>query len=128
MESLFGQGDLQADRLARHRLGEARPLVVCRLAGLDAGRGDDLVSTLLDAEESGDALSSDELTALLETILVAGADTTKLSLVLGLYLFAKNPEQWRLLAEEPELVRSAVEEVLRFRPEVPASGRFARRS
>ncbi len=107
-------------------ISELREYTTAHLERLRKERGEDLVGTLVEAEESGEALTTDELLMLLETILVAGADTTKLSLVLGLYLFARNPDQWQLLAEDPSLASSAVEEVLRFRPAVPATGRFAR--
>jgi len=90
------------------------------------GRGDDLGSVLLAAEEDGDRLSPDELIALFESLLMAGAETTKTVLALGLLLFVKHPEQWRAIREDPDLVSSAVDEVLRYRIPQLGIGRVAR--
>ena len=94
---------------------------------LAARRGDprdDLVSTLLAAEAEGDTLSDVECMNLVLNVLVGGVDTTQSQLTHAIRLFAAHPDQWRLLAERPELAPQAVEEVLRFEPTVGATPRI----
>ena len=76
----------------------------------------DLVSVLIAAEEDGDRLSDVELVNLVLNVLIGGVDTTQAQLAHGLRLFAEHPDQWALLATEPERVPQAVEEVLRHEP------------
>ena len=45
-------------------------------------------------------------------------DTTRNQLSLGLMTFIEHPDQWRLLADRPELGAAAVEEVMRVNPTV----------
>jgi cytochrome P450 len=87
--------------------------------------GDDLVSALLTARFEGDRLSDAELLNLVLNVLVGGVDTTQSQLAQALRLFAGHPEQWALLAREPELAPQAVEEVLRFEPITPFTARIA---
>jgi cytochrome P450 len=51
-------------------------------------------------------------------LIFGGIDTTRNQLGLGVDLFIRHPQQWRLLAERPELASSAVEEIMRTRPTV----------
>jgi hypothetical protein len=85
---------------------------------------DDLISKLIAAEEEGDRLDEDEMVHLVSAVLVGGVDTTQSQLAHGMRLFAERPEQWDLLAEDPELVPAAVEEVLRFEPIAPLTARI----
>jgi len=85
---------------------------------------DDLISTLIAAEQDGDRLSDVELVNLVLNVLVGGVDTTQSQLAQAIQLFATHPEQWRLLAERPELVPAAVNEVLRFEPITPFTARI----
>jgi cytochrome P450 len=57
-------------------------------------------------------------------VLVGGVDTTQSQLAHALRLFATHPEQWRLLAERPELAPAAVEEVVRYEPITPFTARL----
>jgi cytochrome P450 len=86
--------------------------------------GEDLVSTLLAAEAEGDRLSDVECLHLVLNVLVGGVDTTQSQLAQALRLFALHPEQWALLAERPELVPAAVDEVLRYEPITPFTARI----
>ena len=87
--------------------------------------GDDLISTLIAAEEQGDKLSDVELLNLVLNVLVGGVDTTQSQLAHAIRLFAEHPDQWRLLAENPLLAAQAVEEVVRFEPITPFTARIA---
>jgi cytochrome P450 len=89
--------------------------------------GDDLISLLIAAEEDGDRLSDDELVNLVLNILVGGVDTTQSQLAHALKLFADHPQQWELLASDPETYAPrAVEEVLRYEPITPFTARIVR--
>ncbi|HWC37701.1 MAG TPA: cytochrome P450, partial [Acidimicrobiales bacterium] len=99
------------------------------LAGLIAERQrtprQDLVSELIAAGDDGDRLSPLELGALLGGLLFAGYDTTRNQLALAMTLFCEHPEQWRLVAERPELVAPAVEEVMRAAGVIAVTARVA---
>jgi len=86
--------------------------------------GDDLISVLIAAEAEGDTLSEEEVVHLTSSILVGGVDTTQAQLAHALILFARHPDQWKLLAERPELAPQAVEEILRFEPITPITARI----
>ena len=76
--------------------------------------GDDLLSALIAAEEAGDTLSSDELIATAMLLLIAGYETTMNLLGNGALALVRHPDVRRRLAADPSLMRSAVEEMLRF--------------
>ncbi len=86
---------------------------------------DDLISALIVAEESGDQLSEPEMLATLGLLLIAGHETTVNLIANGALAFGRQPDQFGRLRDEPELIRSAVEEILRFDPPVHADGRIA---
>jgi cytochrome P450 len=82
--------------------------------------GEDVVSTLIDAHDAGDRLGHDELRNLVVTFIFAGHDTTRNQLGNAIVALAEHPSQWDILARRPELADRAVEEVMRYRPAVPA--------
>jgi cytochrome P450 len=86
---------------------------------------DDLLSDLIAAEEAGDRLSTDELVGLADAVLMAGTDTTRNQLACSVALLAEHPDQWRLLAERPELAPKAVEETMRYLGAIRGTARFA---
>jgi cytochrome P450 len=94
------------------------------LAARRADPSDDLISTLIAAEQEGDRLSDVESMHLVLNVLVGGVDTTQSQLAHAIRLLAERPEQWRLLAERPELAPRAVEEVLRYEPITPFTARM----
>jgi cytochrome P450 len=85
----------------------------------------DLLSDLIAIEEEGDRLSTEEMSMLAEATLMAGTDTTRNQLACCVALFAEHPDQWALLAEQPELAPRAVEESMRYLGAVRATVRFA---
>jgi cytochrome P450 len=94
------------------------------IEGRRADPADDLISTLIAAEQEGDRLSDVECMNLVLNVLVGGVDTTQSQLAHAVRLFAAHPDQWRLLAENPELAPAAVEEVVRFEPITPFTARL----
>jgi cytochrome P450 len=89
-----------------------------------ADPADDLISALIAAEQEGDRLSDVECMNLVLNVLVGGVDTTQSQLAHAVRLFAEHPDQWRLLAERPELAPVAVEEVIRYEPITPFTARL----
>jgi cytochrome P450 len=86
---------------------------------------DDLITDLIAAEEQGDRLSNDELVMMVNAVIVGGTDTTRNQLGCALSLFTEFPDQWKLLAEQPELAPRAVEETMRYFGAVRGTMRFA---
>jgi cytochrome P450 len=79
---------------------------------------EDLVSTLVQAQDADGALSDRELSVALVFLAFAGMETTRNQLGLALQTLLKRPDQWALLAERPDLGGNAVEEVMRVNPTV----------
>ena len=63
--------------------------------------------------DSGE-ISAEEAPLLVRSLLTAGLDTTIIGIGNALYALAQNPEQWRVLRDNPALLRPAFDEVLRF--------------
>lgn len=84
---------------------------------IEARRNDptaDLTSALVHAEEEGDSLSHIEMLAMIFLLLVAGHETTVNLIGNGTLALADHPEERARLLEDPDLIPSAVEEMLRF--------------
>jgi cytochrome P450 len=87
--------------------------------------GEDLISSLIQAEIEGDRLSHDELRNLILNILVGGVDTSQSQLAHALRLLAEYPEQWQRLRADPAgLASAAVDEALRYEPITPFTARI----
>jgi len=86
---------------------------------------DDLITDLIAAEEEGDRLSTDELVMMVDAVIVGGTDTTRNQLGCAVGLLTGHPDQWKLLAEQPDLTPRAVEEVMRYFGAVRGTARFA---
>jgi cytochrome P450 len=77
---------------------------------------EDLISLLISAEDEGDRLTGDELAGMVALLLVAGNETTMNLLAGGTQLLLDHPDQRQLLAEHPELIDGAIDEMLRIDP------------
>jgi hypothetical protein len=86
--------------------------------------GHDLLSALLEAEEQADKLTETELLKILFLLLAAGHETTVNLIANGFLAFARHPDQLERLRQDPSLIRTAVEEVMRFDPPVHIVGRL----
>lgn len=86
---------------------------------------EDLLTDLIAAEEEGDRLSTEELVIMVEAVIIGGTDTTRNQLGCSVALFADHPEQWKLIAEQPELAPRAVEETMRYFGAIRGTARFA---
>ncbi|RSS46422.1 cytochrome P450 [Streptomyces sp. WAC08241] len=76
----------------------------------------DLMTGLIEARDTGDRLTEPELVDLCVGILVAGHETTASQIPNFVHALLDHPEQLALLRERPDLIKGAVEELLRFVP------------
>jgi cytochrome P450 len=88
---------------------------------------DDIVSYLVDRSDDNLQLSEADLVTFCKFLLVAGSETTRNLVTGGVHLLALNPDQRELLLRRPDLMPSAIEEMLRLVSPVSAFGRTAMR-
>jgi cholest-4-en-3-one 26-monooxygenase len=76
---------------------------------------DDIINALLSAEVDGESLSDMDFNLFFLLLSVAGNETTRNAISHGMNAFLENPDQWALLASDPDRhIKGAVEEVLRW--------------
>ena len=75
---------------------------------------DDILTKLIQAEEEGEKLNEDELVSMVFLMIVAGYETTVQLITNGVLTLLQHPEQLEKLKAQPELIESAVEEILRY--------------
>jgi cytochrome P450 len=86
-------------------------------------KGTDLISLLIDIEEEGEVLTEEELYAQCIALLFAGHETTRNLIGNGMFTLLRHPEETKELGEKPEMIRTAVEELLRFESPVQFTAR-----
>ena len=74
----------------------------------------DFMSIWANAEIDGQKLPPEAIFHEVGLFIAGGAETTRTAISHGLRAFVDHPEQWEEMAAEPELINSAVEEVLRW--------------
>ncbi|MEA2449678.1 MAG: hypothetical protein QOG63_1610 [Thermoleophilaceae bacterium] len=77
---------------------------------------DDLLSVLVHAEIDGQGLEEHEIVMGFFLLVAAGNDSTRSTYASGMRALMENPDQRRLVLDDPELIPSAVEEALRMFP------------
>ena len=83
----------------------------------------DLTTHLVQAEEDGNKLTNEELTANIILLFGAGHETTVNLIGNGLLALHRNPDQLQLLKSDPSLMANAIEELLRYDSSVQVTGR-----
>ncbi|WP_432013616.1 cytochrome P450 [Streptomyces cucumeris] len=89
-----------ADRVAAVRRGEASP--------------DTLTTLLMTPDAQGSYFSHEEVVQAFAQMIAGGFESSATAIANGVYLFCTHPEELRKLRERPELIGTAVEEVLRY--------------
>ena len=87
--------------------------------------GDDLMSGLIEVEESGDQLTGEEIIATCNLLLIAGHETTVNLIANAILAMLRDPWQWAALGKDAGRVSGVIEETLRYDPPVQMVGRIA---
>jgi cytochrome P450 len=107
-----GTASVEVYRRVTQEMREALP------EWLDARRSvprDDLLSRLANAEVEGERLTNDEILGFFQLLLVAGQETTANLINNAMICFLEYPDPLAKLRAQPELLPSAIEEVMRYR-------------
>lgn len=75
---------------------------------------EDVISLLLRPKRDGEPLSEHEFKNFFTLLVAAGNDTTRYSMAAGMHALIENPEQLAELRENPALLDTATEEILRW--------------
>ncbi|MFC4008515.1 cytochrome P450 [Nonomuraea purpurea] len=86
---------------------------------------DDLMTALATAEVDGQRLTDPELSMFFFLLVIAGNDTVRSALPGGMVALLDHPDQHRRLLDRPELLDSAIDEMLRWHPPVLSFRRTA---
>jgi cytochrome P450 len=86
--------------------------------------GDDLLSAMIAAEEAGDRLTHQELITTATLLFVAGHETTTNLVGNAMLALLRHPDELQRLRDDPTLIRSAVEELLRWDSPVQFTARI----
>jgi cytochrome P450 len=122
-QQLDHEGMLQAAR----DIVEFQHYFVSRMEERRAEPRDDILSKVVNASIDGEKpLNDAECLSMLSQILVAGNETTSASLVEGIWLLIRNPDQYEIVRQEPteQNISSLVEEILRYTS--PSANMFRR--
>ena len=128
-ESMWPQLKSWSERLMRTDMRERDPLIMDEF--IDANREflgammpileevsacprNDFMSIWAHAEIDGQKLPPEAIFHEVGLFIAGGAETTRTAISHGIRAFIDHPEQWEELAAKPELIDSAVEEVLRW--------------
>jgi cytochrome P450 len=86
---------------------------------------EDLITALIAAEEDGDQLTTDEIVATCNLLLIAGHETTVNLIANAMLAMLRHPRHWSALVTDPDRAAPIIEETLRWDPPVQMAGRFA---
>jgi cholest-4-en-3-one 26-monooxygenase len=79
-----------------------------------ANPGDDIISTLLQAEVEGNRLTDTEFNLFFQLLAVAGNETTRNLISNGMHFLFEHPDQWAKLVDDRSLLPGAIDEMLRY--------------
>lgn len=120
-----GAGDDQAAR-AQQAVASLEAYIVGLIAAKRSAPGDDLMSDLIAVRDRDDVLTEHELTSMAFLVLLAGYETTVHLIGNSVLALLEHPDQLAALRSDPSLLRTGVEELLRYAgPGAVAIRRFA---
>lgn len=122
IDPMITRDQLAAALVARNALWDYFKGIIARRR---AEPREDLISGLIAAEEEGHSLSEIEVLVMLNLLLVAGHETTVNLQGNGVLALLRNPDQLERLRRQPELIETAVEEMLRYDSPVQLTSRVA---
>ncbi|MCB5906522.1 cytochrome P450 [Streptomyces pinistramenti] len=114
-DAALSTSSLTAEEFDRNR-DELRAYMAKLIEAHRRAPQDDLMTALIDARDADDRLSELELVDLCVGILVAGHETTATQIPNFVHTLLDHPGELARLRAEPELITTAVEELLRFVP------------
>lgn len=79
---------------------------------------DDVWSLVVNAEVDGERLTDDDLDRFFQLLVIAGNETTRNLLNGSILTLSQYPDQWQKLRDDPALMPTAIEEILRWYPPV----------
>ena len=122
----FGPPQDPADAVAAEEASEClRQLFRDEILKRRSNPGDDLVSSMVSTEMTGDRLTDEEIVSQCTLLLLAGNLTTSDLIGNAVMALLRHPEQLAKLRTNPKLMKNTVEEVLRYDTPVTNSGRIA---
>jgi cytochrome P450 len=126
----FTKDDEAARTMDEYRAvtAEMRVFLPDLIARRRAARQDDLLTRLVEAEVDGQRLTPAEVLGFVQLLLVGGQETTANLINNAVLCFIENPDQLARLRAAPELLPSAIEEVLRYRSPLQWMPRATRRA
>jgi cytochrome P450 len=117
--------EIQASQKVAARQIEEYFAEVVRERKASADTQDDILSLFLTAEIDGQRLTVDEIVGICFLFILAGLDTVTDSLECFFAYLAQHPEQRRRIVDDPSIIPSTVEELLRWESPVTAVARTA---
>jgi cytochrome P450 len=125
-DSIIGSDQVHAAQ--RQALGAYLDYVKAAIRTKRNHPGTDIISALNQAHEQA-LISEDELTGMIGFLLFAGHETTINLIGNGMHTLLQHQTQWQLLKDNPQLIDSAIEEILRFEsPEQGSSFRMLKQA
>jgi len=85
----------------------------------------DILTYLLSAEVDGEPIREENLLNMAVVLVLAGLDTTKSQLGYNFHYLATHPDDRRRIVDDPALIPSAIEELLRYHAFVPPARKLA---
>jgi cytochrome P450 len=125
--SIWG-GDDEAAARGAEAIGEIGAFVAEvgpeRVAAVERGEEltDALTMLLTTPDDNGSYFSQEEVVNAIAQLVAGGFESSATAITNGVYLFCTNPDERRKLEEQPELIKTGVEEVLRYM--APIEGLF----
>ncbi|KRB80419.1 hypothetical protein ASE01_02800 [Nocardioides sp. Root190] len=108
-------------------MGELAAYLVSLIAEKRTNPTDDLLSRLLEADVEGRKLDDMEVILHFAQLMAGGNETTRNAFSGGVLALLENPDQLQALRNDPGLINSAVEEILRWHTPIMHNARTATR-